>query len=173
MVARDKKAHLATEALQAARHIKFSATESEWEEKILAPRLEELSEQWRVYVMGVYLTFCWFSMPVCLSAVALITFVCFGGNLTPAVGFTALSVFTRLEFSLSVVPNVISQLQESRVSIRRIREYLEVPEPSDTRVPSAQVRFVNATVSWPSKLPGAWGYRLQNLDLSFPEGELR
>lgn len=58
MAVRDRKTRIVTEALQGIRQIKFSATEPRWENIILAERACELAEQWRVYVMGIYLTFC-------------------------------------------------------------------------------------------------------------------
>lgn len=64
MAARDTKTHVVTEALQGIRQIKFSAIEDQWQKSMLAARDIELEKQWRAFVWGIYLSFCWVSSPV-------------------------------------------------------------------------------------------------------------
>ncbi|GAB7352412.1 hypothetical protein MBLNU459_g2838t1 [Dothideomycetes sp. NU459] len=71
MEARDNKAHVVTEALHGIRQIKISATEAQWEKRILEARERELQAQWNVYVWAIFLTFAWIAMPALIGAVAL------------------------------------------------------------------------------------------------------
>lgn len=48
--------------------------------------------------------------PVMLSAVALGVYAIINGALSPSVAFTALAIFSELEFVLSVVPELTTQV---------------------------------------------------------------
>ncbi len=173
MAARDRKTRAMTEVLHGIRQIKFSASESYWQSAILAERASELAGQWRVYMLGIYLTFCWFSMPILLSAASLTVYACLEGRMTPAITFTALALFTRLEFSLSVVPNIISQLQEARVSLRRIQQHLRRENHQPSTVGGNELALKRASIAWSSNGEDLKGFRLLDMTLCFPNKGLR
>lgn len=89
------------------------------------------------------------------------TFTCYvmlGNTLTAATAFTAISLFNILRFPLAMLPNVINNLVEAKVSLKRIQDFLESEDldPSAvlrTETPAAPgeaaVSFTgNATFSW-------------------------
>lgn len=110
-----------------------------------------------------------------LSATALAFYAYEYGELTPAVAFTAIGVFSNLEVTLGVIPELTTDLIDAKVSIERIEKYLGAPEISANTNDAPNVSFEKASIAWPSneeKEDGDERYVLRNLDISFPEGEL-
>ena len=89
--------------------------------------------------------------------------------------FTAIGVFANLEVTLSVIPELTTDLIDAYISIERIERYLKSPEISVNTNDSPNISFENASIAWPSddeKEAGDQRYVLRNLDISFPEKEL-
>ena len=112
-------------------------------------------------------------MPIFLGAAALAVYAWLNGGMTAAVAFTSLAVFTKLEFSLSVMPNNISELLDARVSIQRIQEHLESPEKQVGIHLGDRVVLEEAEISWPSDNENHDTFRLRSVNLQFPSGDLR
>lgn len=175
MKARDAKLAVVTEALQGIRQIKFSALEKNWFNKIHKVRTNELGEQWSVFATDTVLAFCWIASPILLSATSLTAYALFNGSLTPSIAFTAIGVFGSLEVTLSIIPELTTDLIDAYVSISRIEKYLRSPEISSNASDTAGISFENASVAWPSDEKNENGgnrYVLRDLNLSFPENEL-
>ena len=175
MKVRDEKTGIITEALQGIRQIKFSALESQWEAKIGKIRSKELSWQWRIFVCDTILLAVWITSPVMLAATSLAVYSVLHGELTPAVAFTSLSVFSQLESTLAILPDLTSALLNAFVSVNRVEKYLEAPEKRANIVPSKIISLEKASVAWPSdemKEDGDDRYVLRDLNISFPENEL-
>lgn len=177
MKARDEKMAIVKEALQGIRQIKFTAVEDQWQRAIMEARERELAQQWRVFAWAVLLMFCWISAPILLGAAAIGTYAWLHGDVSPAIAFTALSVFTKLEWSLSVIPTTITELLDAVVSLRRIGDHLESPDKSETSSPGEEVSLDRATIAWPSHDPSnkddGFKFRLRNVNLVFPKGAIR
>jgi ABC-type multidrug transport system fused ATPase/permease subunit len=97
------------------------------------------------------------------------------GQLTPSVAFTAIGVFASLEVTLSVIPELTTDLIDAYISIERIERYLNAPDISVNTHDAPNISFENASIAWPSdeeKEAGDQRYVLRNLDISFPENEL-
>ncbi|KAE8555903.1 hypothetical protein EYB25_000601 [Talaromyces marneffei] len=175
MKARDAKMAVVTEALQGIRQIKFSALETNWYQKIGKFRGKELDEQWSVFLADTFLLFCWISSPILLSAASLATYAVIHSSLTPSIAFTAIGIFANLEVTLSVIPELTTDLIDAYISINRIERYLESPEISINSTDTPDISFDNASIAWPSdekKEADDQRYVLKNLNLSFPQGEL-
>ena len=112
-------------------------------------------------------------MPIFLGAASLAVYAWLNGGITPAVAFTSLAVFTKLEYSLSVMPNTISELLDALVSIKRIQQHLESPEKQPSTVAGERVAFECVEVAWPSNDNGQETFKLRNVTLAFPDNELR
>ena len=168
MKARDEKAKLLTEALQGIRQIKFSATESQWQDRIMQIRKVELKQQWKIFMWALCLRFCWVASPIFLSLAALATYAWLNGSLSASVAFTSLAVFGNLEWCLSVVPLAIAQFLDARVSGTRILGLLKSFEKGDKTKPGEFVDFKDAMIQW----PGNGKFKL-NINIQFPNGELR
>ncbi|KAL2018405.1 hypothetical protein VTK56DRAFT_883 [Thermocarpiscus australiensis] len=174
MKLRDQKMEVVTEALQGIRQIKFSALESEWEKKIGGVRERELGAIWSVFLNDTILIGCWVTSPILLSAISLAVYAAIYRSLSPSVAFVSLGVFKALEVTLSVVPELTTDLLDAWVSLKRIEQYLNSPEVSKISKDSDEVCFDNASIAWPSdeKIDEEQRFVLRNINVTFPKGEL-
>ncbi|PYI36068.1 P-loop containing nucleoside triphosphate hydrolase protein [Aspergillus indologenus CBS 114.80] len=177
MKMRDQKLAIVTEVLQGIRQIKFSGLETQWEARIREAREKELSALWRSFFFDIILMGIWILGPIGLSAVSLTVYAMLHGGLSASVAFTAMSVFSSLELSLAILPEIISQGLEAKVSADRIDTYMASSERVVTTIPADEVAFKNASVAWPSELEAGTAedtdrFVLRNLDLAFPKQAL-
>ena len=179
MKARDKKMVVVSEALQGIRQIKFSSLEMPWQEKIGQKRAVELAKQWRTFHLSTTMIGVWLLGPLALSAVSLAVYAILHEGLSASVAFTTISIFSSIEMTLAVIPELTSDGLDAWVSAKRIGEFLSAPEQVDYTTPSQSISFENASVSWPSdsiadgiSADGASDFMLENVNLSFPEREL-
>ncbi|KAL1844357.1 hypothetical protein VTJ49DRAFT_36 [Mycothermus thermophilus] len=174
MKVRDEKMEIVNEALQGIRQIKFSALEPEWEAKIGGVRERELSAVWSVFMNDTMLIGCWVTSPIMLAAISLAVYAAVHGSLTPSVAFVSLGVFKSLEVTLSVIPELTTDLLDAWVSIKRIEQYLNSPEVEDISKDSDEVSFDNASIAWPADeaIDEAERFVLRNINVTFPKGEL-
>ena len=169
MAARDNKAYVVTEALHGIRQIKFSATEQQWEKRILDAREQELKSQRSIYVWATFLTFTWIAMPALIGATAISVYAWQAQQIEASVAFTALSVFSSLEFTIGAVPMTITEMLDARVSTDRIHQHLKSEERLSVQKSGSSVELKNASIAWPSETNAI----LQGLILQFPTGALR
>jgi ABC-type multidrug transport system fused ATPase/permease subunit len=173
MSIRDQRMALIGEALQGIRQIKFTSLEKRWQDMVAVIRTNELKEQWSVYILTSDLLCIWMSAPLLFSTVALAVYGWQNGGMSPAVAFTALSIFGTLEYALSVVPNLITEAVDANVSVGRIQKHLEREEKTMPQRIGERVSFDCATVRWPSSVEFSGAFSLRDLDLQFPKSELR
>lgn len=172
---RERKMSVIAEALQSLRQIKFLAHEDLWEEKISAVRDKELDSLWKLFVAISLQMFCSVAGPVLLAAGSFSTYAIINGELRSGVAFTALSLFSQLEGTISMLPDLVSDLVGTKVSMKRIEGFLNAPEMSDVVQASTGVSFRNATFSWPAdhQIEGSdHVFFLRNITVTFPIGKL-
>ncbi|KAH8816370.1 putative ABC bile acid transporter [Xylogone sp. PMI_703] len=175
MKIRDVKMAVVTEALQGIRQIKFSALEQNWYDKIGKVRSNELAAQWSVFSFDTWLIFCWIASPIALAATSLAVYSLVYGELTPSVAFTAIGVFSNLEVTLAVIPELTTDLIDAKISIERIERYLNSPEVSTNTTDAPSISYENASIAWPSdeeKEEGDQRYVLRDINITFPDKEL-
>ncbi|KAI1490070.1 P-loop containing nucleoside triphosphate hydrolase protein [Biscogniauxia mediterranea] len=178
MKVRDEKMEIVSEALQGIRQIKFSALEPQWEKKITEVRERELQCVWSAFINDVILIGCWITSPVMLAAVSLAVYAALHGTLTPSVAFVSLGVFKALEVTLSIVPELTTDLLDAWVSVKRIDAYLRGPEISKITQEADEVSFDNASIAWPSDADPDQAaedpdrFVLRDINITFPKGEL-
>ncbi|CAG8951038.1 hypothetical protein HYFRA_00006436 [Hymenoscyphus fraxineus] len=172
---RDSKLVVITEALQGIRQIKFSALETNWHDKIGKVRNRELAEQWNVFKNDSVLLFCWIVSPIAFSATSLGVYSWIYGNLEPSIAFTAISIFASLETTLSIIPELSTNLIDAKISIDRIQKFLDAPEVSENKNDGPEIVFDAVSIAWPSdeeKRDGDERYVLRDINLTFPAREL-
>jgi ABC-type multidrug transport system fused ATPase/permease subunit len=174
MKTRDKKMSVVTEALQGIRQIKFSAFEDNWEQKILEVRRKELTTQWRVFKLDTTLIAIWILGPIMLAAVALAAYAIIHKSLSPSVAFTTVSVFEALEMTLAIIPEMITDYLDAKVSATRIEKYLDSAEKEQCTEVGRTICFQDATIAWPveDEEMDEDRFCLRNLRLDFPSDEL-
>lgn len=172
MTLRDQKMAVITEALQGIRQIKFSALEQQWQSRIRVTRSRELTKQWTVFCVNTVLIMIWILGPVMLSAVGLAVYAWLRGNLGPAVAFTTITIFSQIETTLAVIPEVVAEGLEAWVSLKRIDNFLKAPEKDDYLHRGSQIAFWNASIAWPSENPEPDRFVLRDINIRFPKRKL-
>lgn len=174
MKLRDSKMAIVTEVLQGIRQIKFSALEKQWQDKIGQARESELHALWVSFMFDVVLMAIWILGPLGLSAISLTVFAVMNGGLTASVAFTAMSVFGAMELSLAILPEIIADGLEAKISADRIGVYMASEEKVINTVPDDKISFESASVAWPAEQSQLADndqedrFTLQDLDLHFP-----
>ncbi|KAI1772668.1 P-loop containing nucleoside triphosphate hydrolase protein [Hypoxylon cercidicola] len=174
MKVRDEKMEVVSEALQGIRQIKFSALEPQWEKKIGDVRERELACVWSAFTNDIMLIGCWITSPVMLAAASLAVYAAVHGTLIPSVAFVSLGVFKALEVTLSVIPELTTDLVDAWVSVKRMDAYLRGAEITKITKEADEVTFENASIAWPSDKQDEDPDRfvLRDINITFPKGEL-
>ncbi|KAL8236017.1 hypothetical protein R6Q59_017098 [Mikania micrantha] len=170
----DKRIGLMNEILAAMDTVKYYAWENSFQEKVQIIRTEELSWFWKVQMLGALNTFILNSIPVVVIVASFGLFTLLGGELTPARAFTSLSLFAVLRFPLFMLPNMITQVVNANVSLKRLEDLLLAEErlllpnpPLEPGLPAISIR--NGFFSWDSKSDKP---TLSNINLEIPMGSL-
>ncbi|OOQ84862.1 ABC transporter family protein [Penicillium brasilianum] len=174
MKLRDQKMAIVTEVLQGIRQIKFSALEEQWQKKIGQVREAELGALWISFLYDIVLLGIWILGPIGLSAVSLAVYALIHGGLTASVAFTAMAVFGALEMSLAILPEIISNGLEAKVSADRIDVYMQSAEKTVNTVASDSIAFEDVSVGWPADKADndeedEDRFLLRELNLAFPK----
>ena len=173
MRTRDEKISATKEALHGIRQIKFTASEPQWLDRIGRKRQQELDLQWSSFLLRTALVSLWQLGPILLSAVSLAVYTILHGNLSPSVAFTTIAVFGEIDGSLAIIPKLIVQMLQARVSTERIGEYLNAPENSQYLDQADHISLRAASITWPTDDRKTQAdFALKNLDLSFPTKKL-
>ncbi|KAL7089482.1 hypothetical protein ACP275_13G188700 [Erythranthe tilingii] len=114
------------------------------------------------------------SIPVVVIVISFGVFTLLGGDLTPAKAFTSLSLFAVLRFPLFMLPNIITQIVNANVSLKRLEELLSAEErillpnpPIEPGLPAITIR--NGYFSWEAQSERP---TLSNINLDIPIGSL-
>ncbi|KAL4812717.1 P-loop containing nucleoside triphosphate hydrolase protein [Aspergillus spinulosporus] len=170
---RDEKSASLTEMIHGIRQIKFSALEAKWYEKILKLRTRELDEQRAVFWLNIVLNGMYTLVPIFMSCFSITAYVYLNGSISPSTAFTALSLFETLQNTICMLPEVITQFLDARVSLVRVTKFLGLEEHVDGRSPGSGngISLHNATIAWPSsgvQTENQVQFQLKDLNLDFP-----
>ncbi|CAI0545433.1 unnamed protein product [Linum tenue] len=170
----DKRIGLMNELLAAMDTVKCYAWEDSFQAKVQSVRDDELSWFRKASLLGALNGFIINSIPVLVTVVSFGVFTLLGGNLTPARAFTSLSLFAVLRFPLFMLPNIITQVVNANVSLKRLEELLLAEDrillpnpPLDPGLPAISIK--NGNFAWDSK---AESPTLSNINLDIPVGSL-
>nr|XP_027086286.1 ABC transporter C family member 2-like [Coffea arabica]XP_027086287.1 ABC transporter C family member 2-like [Coffea arabica] len=170
----DKRIGLMNEILGAMDTVKCYAWEDSFQSKVQNVRNDELSWFRRAQLLAALNSFILNSIPVVVIVVSFGMFTLLGGDLTPARAFTSLSLFAVLRFPLFMLPNIITQVVNANVSLKRLEELLLAEErillpnpPLEPEVPAISIK--NGYFSWESKADKP---TLSNINLDIPIGSL-
>ncbi|XP_052544029.1 ATP-binding cassette sub-family C member 3 isoform X4 [Tympanuchus pallidicinctus] len=127
---KDSRIKLMNEILGGIKVLKLYAWEPSFSEKVLNIRKNEL----RVLKKSAYLnslsSFAWISSPflVALTTFAVYVLVDEKNTLDAEKAFVSLSLFNILKFPLTMLPQVISSIAQTSVSLKRIQQFLSHDE---------------------------------------------
>lgn len=170
----DKRIGLMNEILAAMDTVKCYAWEDSFKSKVQSVRGEELSWFRKAQLIGALNNFILNTIPVLVIVTSFGLFTLLGGDLTPARAFTSLSLFAVLRFPLFMLPNIITQVVNANVSLKRLEELLLAEErvllpnpPLEPGLPAISIK--NGYFSWESKPEKL---TLSNINLDIPKGSL-
>lgn len=186
LAATDARIHTTNEVLTNIRIIKYFAWEQRFIGEVNEKRYTELKNLRKRYFLWAVAATIWSGTPI------LITFLSFfvytkveKKDLVPSVAFTALSLFQILRIPLDQLADMVAHVQESKVSVDRIEEYLNEPETdkyaqlvTHKKDMNGQplIGFNKGTFSWGGTdmkdQSAADAFKLMDLDLRFEVGNL-
>lgn len=184
MAVTDKRVDKTNEALNAVRIIKYFAWEQFFADGILKLRGKELDLLYRRYLWWSFAGLLFYLIPPFITAASFICYVKVEHEpLTSSIAFTALAVFNILKYPLDDIANNVSRFMSCKVSIDRIKTYLnidETPKYEQEEKESAQpigpdspkIGFQNASFSWSRKSDDGSVFKLRDIDIKFHENDL-
>ena len=120
----DKRIKLINEIIQGIRIIKFFTWEDSYSKRVNEVRKTELVTLKSVAYIQAFSNFAWTSIPLLVSLVTFVVYSLSGNVLTAEVAFTSLSLFNLLRIPLFTIPEVIKEIVEATISLKRIQKYL-------------------------------------------------
>lgn len=180
LAATDARIHTTNEVLTNVRIIKYFA----WEQRFLATvdekRVVELKHLRYRYIIWAVAATIWSGAPVIITFLTFLFYTLVEKkDLVPSVAFTALSLFSLLRIPLDQLADMVAHVQESKVSVDRVEEYLNEAETDKYRQLQSKQRdengevmigFENGTFSWGGK--AADDFKMIDLDMHFKVGQL-
>lgn len=170
----DKRIGLMNEILAAMDTVKCYAWEASFQSKVQIIRNDELSWFRKAQLLGALNSFILNSVPAFVTVISFGMYTILGGDLTPAKAFTSLSLFAVLRFPLFMFPNLVTQVVNANVSLKRLEELFLAEErvllpnpPLDPHLPAVSIR--DGYFAWESK---AEKPTLSDVNIDIPVGSL-
>ncbi|TAQ88276.1 hypothetical protein B7494_g3387 [Chlorociboria aeruginascens] len=186
MAATDKRIHTTNEVLQNIRIIKFFAWEHRFSNIVNDKRAVELKALRSKYILWTFAAAVWNIVPIVITFFSFL-FYTVGERkpLYPSIAFTAISLFNILRVPLDQLGDMIAHVQESKVSVDRVEEFLneeetekyeQLKEDNVDENGQKMIGFKDATFSWGGKESStdqiSTAFRLMDLNLKFEIGKL-
>ncbi|XP_060108083.1 ATP-binding cassette sub-family C member 3 [Heteronotia binoei] len=173
---KDSRIKLMNEILSGIKVLKLYAWEPSFAEKVLEIRKNELRVLRKAAYLNALSTFAWVSAPflVALTTFAVYVTVDEKNVLDAEKAFVSLSLFNILRFPLNMLPQVISNIAQASVSLKRIQHFLSHdeldPNSVETKLitPGYAVTVRDGTFSWAKDLEPA----LKDINWLVPSGSL-
>ncbi|KAH9518524.1 Multidrug resistance-associated protein 1 [Bulinus truncatus] len=175
MALKDSRIKLMNEILNGIKVLKLYAWEGSFEEKVLDIRNKELKVLRKSAYLNAISSFFWTCAPVLVSLSTFAVYVLSSPDniLDAEKAFVSLALFNILRFPLSMVPNVITNIVQANVSLKRLQKFIDNPEldpygvdKQDSEDPIA-VKIEDASFSWEEG-----NTILSDINLSVEEGSL-
>lgn len=178
---RDVRISLTNELLGSIKHLKLMGFQTQWREKVLAARENELKHLLFTRINGFMLNLFWSIVPILVSFTSFLYYVQVQKQeLTVPVAFTSVTLFTLLRSPLNVIPNFFLLSLQALVSVRRLESFLEEEEVEEAisalsnkslNPEHGQLWLENATFSWHG-VSNSDVFQLKNISVKFPQSGL-
>lgn len=186
MAATDKRIHTTNEILQNIRIIKYFAWEHRFSNNVDVKRRAELEALRKRFIIWASAVAVWNTVPILITFFSFLVYTVIEKKpLYPSVAFTAISLFMLLRYPLDQLGDMIAHVQESKVSIDRIEEFLSEEETEKFEQLGRDnidengdrvIGFRDATFVWGGRdvvaEDGSMAFRLLDLDVYFRLGKL-
>ena len=186
MAATDARIHTTNEVLQNIRIIKYFAWETRFAHIVNEKRRVELRALRKRYILWTFAATVWTGVPLLITFFSFLVYTVFEKRpLIPSVAFTALSLFSLLRIPLDQLADMIAHVQESKVSVDRVEEFLNEDETEKYNQLRQDVQdedgepligFEKATFSWGGQNSqhedGSTAFRMIDMTIQFQVGRL-
>lgn len=186
MQATDKRINVTNEVLQNIRIIKYFAWEERFGRIIDEKRRIELNALRSRFLLWAVAVAIWNSVPVLITFFSFLVYTMIEKKpLYPSIAFTAISLFMLLRVPLDQLGDMFAHVQEAKVSIDRVEEFLNEEETEkyeqlgQDNVDENGVKrigFRDATLIWGGRDSvaddGSRAFRLLDMDIDFKIGKL-
>ncbi|EXJ66028.1 ATPase [Cladophialophora psammophila CBS 110553] len=183
MAATDSRIHVTNEVLQNIRIIKYFAWEQRFQNNVNEKRQVELSALWKKYVLWASAATIWSGVPIVITFVSFLMYTRVEKRpLVPSVAFPALSMFSLLRIPLDQLADMVAHVQESKVSVDRVEQflqeaetekYLQLRQSRRRSLPTTRIALENATLTWGTTNADATeAFRLIDMNVEFSIGQL-
>lgn len=180
LAATDARIHVTNEVLTNIRIIKYFAWEQRFMAKVDEKRVVEIKHLRTRYLIWCFAVTVWSGAPVMITFLTFLVYTLVEHRpLIPSAAFTALSLFSTLRMPLDQLADMVAHVQEAKVSVDRIEEYLNEPETAkyeqlhpDQYDDDGEhlIGFEGCTVSWGSEQ--SEDFKLIDMDMKFKIGQL-
>ncbi|XP_045840743.1 ATP-binding cassette sub-family C member 3 isoform X4 [Meles meles] len=173
---KDSRIKLMSEILAGIKVLKLYAWEPSFLEKVEGIREDELRLLRKSAYLQAISTFTWVCTPVLVTLTTLGVYVSVSPNnvLDAEKAFVSVSLFNILKIPLNMLPQLISSLIQTSVSLKRIQHFLSQDEldpqcvERKTITPGYAITIHNGTFTWAQDLPPT----LHSLNIQVPKGAL-
>ncbi|KAL7945402.1 hypothetical protein V8C42DRAFT_323034 [Trichoderma barbatum] len=186
MAATDKRINVTNEILQNIRIIKYFSWERRFGKIVDEKRQAELKALRSRFLLWAVAVAIWNSVPVLITFFSFLVYTLIEKKpLYPSIAFTAISLFMLLRVPLDLLGDMFAHVQEAKVSIDRVEEYLLEDETEKYEQlgldnvdedGKKRIGFRDATLIWGAKdsvaEDGSRAFRLLDLDIDFQIGKL-
>lgn len=186
LAATDKRINVTNEVLQNIRIIKYFAWEQRFGRIIDEKRYAELRALRSRFIIWAIAVAIWNAVPVLITFFSFLVFTYVEKKpLKPSIAFTAISLFMLLRVPLDQFGDMFAHVQETKVSIERVEEFLAEDETDKydqlgldnvDEDGTKHIGFKNATLIWGGKDAvaddGSRAFRLLDMDIDFRIGKL-
>ncbi|XP_063691623.1 multidrug resistance-associated protein 1-like [Bolinopsis microptera] len=173
----DQRVKKTNEVLDGIKVIKLYGWEDSFLKEVDGIRSQELGAMKSRIKFGIIITFMWTCSPILVSLLSFLCYSLLGNNLTSEKAFVSLTLFNILRFPLVMLPNMITQLIQARVSIVRIKTFLNLTELEEDAVISGEADSPTAAQIKGGKF--SWDMKdevntvtLDNINVTIPRGKL-
>ncbi|XP_061033006.1 ATP-binding cassette sub-family C member 3 isoform X6 [Eubalaena glacialis] len=173
---KDSRIKLMSEILGGIKVLKLYAWEPSFLKQVEDIRQDELRLMRQAAYLHATSTFIWICTPFLVTLTTLGMYVSVDKNnvLDAEKAFVSVSLFNILKIPLNMLPQLISNLAQTSVSLKRIQHFLSQDELDSqcverkTITPGYTVTIHNGTFTWSQNLPPT----LHSLDIQVPKGAL-
>ncbi|XP_069338491.1 ATP-binding cassette sub-family C member 3 [Eulemur rufifrons] len=176
MKLKDSRIKLMSEILAGIKVLKLYAWEPSFSEQVEGIRKGELQLLRKAAYLHALSTFFWTCTPFLVTLITLGVYVCVDQNnvLDAEKAFVSVSLFNILKFPLQLLPQLISSLTQTSVSLKRIQHFLSQDEldlqcvERKTISPGYAITMHCGSFTWAQDLPPI----LLRLNIQVPKGAL-
>uniref|UniRef100_A0A2R9BIW1 ABC-type glutathione-S-conjugate transporter n=1 Tax=Pan paniscus TaxID=9597 RepID=A0A2R9BIW1_PANPA len=176
MKLKDSRIKLMSEILNGIKVLKLYAWEPSFLKQVEGIRQGELQLLRTAAYLHTTTTFTWMCSPFLVTLITLWVYVYVDPNnvLDAEKAFVSVSLFNILRLPLNMLPQLISNLTQASVSLKRIQQFLSQEELDSQSVerktisPGYAITIHSGTFTWAQDLPPT----LHSLDIQVPKGAL-